>query len=181
MRGKGGSHSAVDLFSPLQSLSRRQRPRRKSRERRRSRPISMGPRDVTGRSLHRGAWGGRGRRDPVLGSWCGVGGWGVSGGWGGRRAEGPRLPPHAPVWKVDLSQQSTAADGRTGGAGAWSLREGAVRLARIRRQPQGKGRNSVSSPVAFRSWSYTPTPRPQLSNTPSTQGGSGGLRMHRRA
>lgn len=83
--GKGGLHSAAALFSPLQSLSRQQRPRRKSPQRWRSRPISKGLRNVTGRSLNRGAWSGRGRRDPVPGSLGGGEEWYLVAGVGGGR------------------------------------------------------------------------------------------------
>lgn len=83
--GKGGSHSAVALFFPLQSLSRQQRPRRKSPQRWRSQPISTGLRNVTGRSLYLGAWGGRGRRDPVPGSLGGGEEWYLVAGVGGGR------------------------------------------------------------------------------------------------
>lgn len=66
------------------------------------------------------------------------------------------LSPHAPVCKADFSLQSTEAGGR---GSAWSLKEGAVRLAGIRRPPQGKGRKTMSSPVAFLFLFLFPSPQ----------------------
>lgn len=132
------------FFFPLQSLSRRRLPKRKSRERWLSRPINAGLGDVTGRSLTEGsgAEGEGGTRNREL--------WGyLSGGLGvvGRRVDGSALPLHARSGKLTFRCRPPprARDrGRRWVFGGGSCQAGCIRLP-----PQGKGRKSLSSPVVF--------------------------------